>query len=62
MDCLNDFYKDNKYRFGEGFSQQISEQTEVLKTIVSNNSIVNVMEIGFHGGHSAETFYQQIKI
>lgn len=40
----------------EGHSGQIVGQQEHLRELVSRKGIVNVMEIGFNGGHSAELF------
>ena len=54
---LNDFLKKRKiYKFLEGHSQCNSEQTKLLKELVSNKNIKNVLEIGFNAGHSSETF------
>ena len=56
MSTLNEFYiKRNISKF-EGYSQQVPEQAQFLKNIVNNESIINVMEIGFNAGHSAELF------
>jgi len=47
----------------EGYSQQVSGQIEDLNDIIDyvcskniNNKYINVMEIGFNAGHSAEIF------
>ena len=64
MNNLNDFYKEKKIdptKLVEGHSQQVKEQTEFLREIVNDESINNVMEIGFNGGHSAELFLSSNK-
>lgn len=40
----------------EGHSQQDSGETEFLSKIIQNDMLVNVIEIGFNAGHSADTF------
>ena len=61
MSSLAEYYKSlNIYTF-EGHSQECEPETEFLKNIVDNNEIKNVMEIGFNGGHSAETFLSSNK-
>jgi len=44
----------------EGYSQQAPQQVEDLKKITSKPNI-NVMEIGFNAGHSAEVFLKNNK-
>ena len=44
----------------EGYSQQVLQQVEDLK-ILTNKPNINVMEIGFNAGHSAEVFLQNNK-
>lgn len=62
---LDNYYKTiNKFSAGfkgEGYSQQIIEQSDFLKNITNNKDIKNVMEIGFNGGHSAEIFLSSNK-
>ena len=61
MSNLAEYYKSlNIYTF-EGHSQECKPETDFLKNIVDNNEIKNVMEIGFNGGHSAETFLSSNK-
>ena len=59
---LVDFYKKttNITHF-EGFSQQCKEESTFLRNIVNDESINNVMEIGFNAGHSAELFLSSNK-
>jgi predicted O-methyltransferase YrrM len=47
------------HSFG-GYSQQVPKQVEDLK-ILTNKPNLNVMEIGFNAGHSAEVFLQNNK-
>ncbi len=61
MSNLNDFYKMQKINYFEGHTQQVPEQIKFLKNIVGNKSIINVMEIGFNGGHSSEIFLSSNK-
>jgi predicted O-methyltransferase YrrM len=61
MTTLVDFYKVKNINRFEGYSQQCKGETEFLKNIVSNQSINNVMEIGFNAGHSAEIFLSSNK-
>lgn len=44
----------------EGYSQQVSQQVEDL-IILTNKPNINVMEIGFNAGHSAEIFLENNK-
>lgn len=44
----------------EGYSQQVPKQVEDLVNL-TNNPNINVMEIGFNAGHSAEIFLQNNK-
>ena len=53
---ISTFLNYKGYYSFEGNSQEIPEQVEVLKAIVNNNNVKNVMEIGFNAGHSAEFF------
>ena len=54
---INEYYKSlNINNFTEGHSGQVEKQTNSLKNSVIGENIKNVMEIGFNGGHSAETF------
>lgn len=56
MTNLTEYLKSKNIEKLEGYSQQVPEQEDFLKTLVSNPSIKNVMEIGFNAGHSAEIF------
>ena len=57
MTNLTNFFKnDTEYKFFEGHCQQSEGETEYLKDIINNDNIINVMEIGFNAGHSAELF------
>lgn len=58
---LTDFYNSKNITNFEGHSQQSKEETEFLKNIINNNTINNVMEIGFNAGHSAEIFLSSNK-
>jgi predicted O-methyltransferase YrrM len=61
MNTLTEYYKSlNIYTF-EGHSQECKPETDFLKNIIDNNEIKNVMEIGFNGGPSAETFLSSNK-
>ena len=53
---LNDFLIIRGFTQLEGYSQQVSEQVIDLITLVNNDDIQSVMEIGFNAGHSAEIF------
>jgi predicted O-methyltransferase YrrM len=44
----------------EGYSQQVAEQVEDLM-LLTNKPNINVMEIGFNAGHSAELFLENNK-
>ena len=58
---LVDFYKEKNITKFEGYSQQVKGQVEFLRNIVNDESINNVMEIGFNAGHSAELFLSSNK-
>lgn len=61
MSNLNDLLKQKNIYGIEGHSQEVKEQTDFLKNIVNDESIKNVMEIGFNAGHSAELFLSSNK-
>lgn len=61
MNNLVDFYKKKNITQFEGYSQQVKEQIIFLKNIVNDESINNIMEIGFNAGHSAELFLSSNK-
>lgn len=52
---LNDFYREKGFQHFEGHSGESTGETEFLKNAVKRDGIVNVMEIGFNAGHSADT-------
>ena len=52
---LDDFYQDKGVHHFEGHSGESTDETEFLKNAVKGDGIVNVMEIGFNAGHSADT-------
>jgi predicted O-methyltransferase YrrM len=52
---ITTFLKNRGFHSFEGHSQQIKQQVEDL-IILTNKSNINVMEIGFNAGHSAEVF------
>jgi predicted O-methyltransferase YrrM len=55
---LDIFLNTNNCNITEGHSQQCIKQIELLKKIVKNSNIKNVLEIGFNAGHSAEIFLE----
>ena len=58
---ISSFLKNKGFdHFCEGYSQQEYKQIEDLINLTSKPNI-NVMEIGFHAGHSAEIFLQNNK-
>ena len=61
MSNLSDFYRQQNITNFEGYSQQVKGQTDFLRNIVNDESIKNVMEIGFNAGHSAELFLSSNK-
>ena len=58
---LDDYLNKNNCIITEGHSQQCLKQIELLKKIISNYYIKNVLEIGFNAGHSAEIFLKNNK-
>ena len=54
---ITTFLKRRGFSSFEGYSQQVQQQTEDLLNL-SNKPNINVMEIGFNAGHSAEIFLQ----
>lgn len=61
FETLTDFLNSRDLKFKEGFSAQIPEEVKLLEKLVNNTNITNIMEIGFHGGHSSETFLKTNK-
>ncbi len=53
---LEEYLKSKGYYVIEGYSQQVPKQVERLKELIQKDNIINVMEIGFNAGHSAEVF------
>tara|TARA_B100001250_G_scaffold397230_1_gene404129 strand:+ start:459 stop:1133 length:675 start_codon:yes stop_codon:yes gene_type:complete len=53
---LSELYIINKVEIEEGYSKQISKQIVVLKKIINENKINNLLEVGFNAGHSSELF------
>jgi predicted O-methyltransferase YrrM len=53
---LQDHYKKLGIVHFEGHCQGVPKQVELIKRLASQPNIVNVLEIGFNGGHSAEVF------
>ena len=53
---LNEHYESLNINVTQGHTQQSIRETSALKNLINNENILNVMEIGFNGGHSAETF------
>ncbi len=63
MSRLQNFLIESKVSFNEmqGFSQETPRQIELLKKLVSDDSIKVVLEIGFNAGHSSELFLENNK-
>lgn len=55
---LNEYLKKAGYTEGmiEGYSEQIKGQVKKLKELVNKENIIEVIEIGFNAGHSANIF------
>jgi len=54
---ITKFLKDRGFEHFEGYSQQVQQQVIDLINLTNKNNI-NVMEIGFNAGHSAEVFLE----
>jgi predicted O-methyltransferase YrrM len=52
---LTDYLNINNHFNFEGYSQQVTDQTKMLISL-TNKPNINVLEIGFNAGHSADTF------
>jgi len=57
MMSITSFLNNKGFHIFEGYSQQVSGQVKDLIEITQNGKI-NMMEIGFNAGHSAEIFLQ----
>jgi predicted O-methyltransferase YrrM len=57
---ITSFLNNRRFYFFEGYSQQVPQQVNDLIVLTSEPNI-NVMEIGFNAGHSAEIFLQNNK-
>lgn len=53
---IQNYYNNNNIFIGEGHLQQCELQMSVMKTLIESNNVINIMEIGFGAGHSAEFF------
>ena len=58
---LDLFLKDNNCYITEGYIEQVPEQVQILKELVNNNKIKNILEIGFNAGHSSCLFLENNK-
>jgi predicted O-methyltransferase YrrM len=54
---ITSFLNNRGFRDFEGYSQQVQQQVKDL-IILTNKPNINVIEIGFNAGHSAEVFLQ----
>ena len=57
---ITSFLNSRGFHYFEGYSQQVPQQVNDLINL-SNKPNINVMEIGFNAGHSAEVFLQNNK-
>jgi predicted O-methyltransferase YrrM len=57
---ITNFLNNRGFHSFEGYSQQVQQQVEDLISL-TNKPNLNVMEIGFNAGHSAEVFLQNNK-
>ncbi len=55
---LNDYLREKGFdlKLLEGYSEQVPNQMDRLKELVKGENIIEVMEIGFNAGHSANLF------
>jgi len=58
---LDLFLKDNNCYVTEGYTEQVPEQVQILKDLVNNDKIINVLEIGMNAGHSSCLFLENNK-
>jgi len=58
---LDLFLKDNNCYVTEGYTEQVPEQVQILKALVNNDKIINVLEIGMNAGHSSCLFLENNK-
>lgn len=49
------YYKGHRV-YNEGYCEQIQEQISIFNEIIEKNKIINILEIGFHAGHSSYVF------
>ena len=58
---ITSFLKSKDFKYFEGYCQLCPPQVEDLVNL-TNKPNINIMEIGFNAGHSAEVFYKIIRI
>ena len=58
---LDLFLKDNNCYITEGYIEQVPEQVQILKDLVNNNKIKNILQVGFNAGHSSCLFLENNK-
>ena len=58
----NEYLKDNNCYVTEGYTEQVPEQVQILKALVNNDKIINVLEIGMNAGHSSCLFLENNNI
>ena len=58
---LDLFLKDNNCYVTEGYTEQVPKQVQILKDLVNNDKIINVLEIGMNAGHSSCLFLENNK-
>ena len=58
---LDLFLKDNNCNITGGYTEKVPEQVQILKDLVNNDKIINVLEIGMNAGHSPCLFLENNK-
>ena len=55
---LDLFLKNNNCYVNEGYTSQVPEQVRILKDLINNDKIINILEIGMNAGHSSCLFLE----
>tara|TARA_B100000131_G_scaffold230961_1_gene222720 strand:- start:468 stop:1055 length:588 start_codon:yes stop_codon:yes gene_type:complete len=58
---ISEYYNSLGIKPESGYSDEISDNTNFLQNIVNDENIKSVLEIGFHWGHSSDTFLRSNK-
>ena len=57
---VTEYLKEKGFIDFEGYSAQNNDEVELLKKLLNEKTIRNILEIGFNAGHSSEIFLESV--